>query len=157
MPIVLLGSLLATPVKETVWWDTPGGRVMEHRDQTTASCSLTFYDEKGSVTFEWDRPGKVLVTATNGKWQFRDDRNTPVAMQVGNVWLSNHDASVVIEAVGHGNGIAFATDQAVVDLLQPADHIVVRTTKADMSIVLNRDKLGTLLTRLRKCRDATGR
>jgi hypothetical protein len=53
IPILLSSSLLLVPAKDTVWWETAGGRVMEHQSDTDMSCSLMFYDDSGSVTFEW--------------------------------------------------------------------------------------------------------
>ena len=145
------------PVKDTVWWQTPGGTVTEHRGPTDTSCSLMLYDDDGSVTFEWNDPNRVFVTAIDWNWQFPDNWKVPVAMQVGDVWLSTHGDSAVIEAVGHGNAVAFATEQAVDDLLRPADHIDVRTTDKQMSIKLQPSKVGVLLSRMRKCRDAIGK
>lgn len=155
--MLLSSSLFATPVKDTVWWDTPGGKVTEHRDETDTGCSLMLYDDDGSVTFEWDDPSRTLVTAINWNWQFPVDWKMPVAMQLGEVWLTNRADSVVIEAVGHGNAVAFATDQSVDDLLRPADRIVVRTTNGEMSIKLEHGKVGALLSGMRKCRDAIRR
>jgi hypothetical protein len=98
----------------------------------------------------------VAVTAINSDWQFPTDRSVPVAMQVGDVWLASRTDSVVIDAVGHGNAVAFTTDQAVNDLLRPADHISVRTAGGEMTIRLRRDKVGVLLSHARKCRDTVG-
>jgi hypothetical protein len=157
IPLLLSSSLLMTPVKETIWWNTPGGTVSEHRDQSAASCSLMLYDNAGSVTFQWDDPGRTLVTAVDWNWEFPDNWKIPVAMQLGNVWLSNHGGSAVIDTVGHGNAVAFATDQSVDDLLQPADHIVVRTKDSDLSINLLHSKVTVLLSRWHDCRDAIRR
>jgi hypothetical protein len=150
--MLLSGALLAMPVKDTVWWDTPGGKVTEHRDARDTGCSLMLYDDAGSVTFEWDDPGRTLVTAINWNWQLPDNWNVPIAMQFGDAWLSNGGDSAVIEAVGHGNAVAFETHQAVDDLLRPADHIAVRTKDGEMSIKLKRDKVGVLLARTEECR-----
>jgi hypothetical protein len=155
--MLLSSSLALMPVKDTVWWDTPGGKVTEHRDDTDISCSLMLYDDGGSVTFDWTDPGRVLITAINWDWQFPANWKMPVAVQLGDVWLSNRGDSAVIEAVGHGNGVAFETDKAADELLRPADHIAVRTTNGAMSIKLNHAKVDVLLSRTRKCRDATQR
>jgi hypothetical protein len=152
--MLLASSLLVTPVKDTVWWETPGGQVTEHEDDSDRSCSLMLYDHAGAVTFEWSDPGTVLVTAIDWDWQFPDNWKMPVAMQVGDVWLSSPNDSAVIEAVGHGNSIAFSTHRAADELLRPADHIAVRTTNGEMSIKLNHAKVDTLLSRARKCRDS---
>jgi hypothetical protein len=151
------GALLVMPVKDTVWWDTPGGKVTEHRNASNTDCSLMLYDDAGSVTFEWNDPNRTLVTAINWNWQLPDNWTVPVAMQLGDAWLSNGGDSAVIEAVGHGNAVAFETHQAVDDLLRPADHIEVRTKFGEMSIKLKRDKVGVLLARAQECRRLIGR
>jgi hypothetical protein len=130
---------------------------MEHRDQTAADCSLLLYDDSGSVTFEWKDPGKIQVTAINWNWQFPDNVKAPVAVAFGEVWLTNHDGTAVISAVGHGSSVTFTTDRTVDDLLRPASRIVVRTTYDEMSIKLRPDKTGVLLSRLRNCRNVIKR
>lgn len=157
IPILLSSTLLVMPVKDTVWWETPGAKVTEHRDAVDSGCSLMLYDDSGSVTFEWDDPGRTVVTAIDWNWQLPDNWNVPVAMRFGDAWLSNGSDSAVIEAVGHGNSVAFTTDQAVDDLLRPADHIVVKTRDGEMSIPLRRDKVGVLLARTQACREAIRR
>jgi hypothetical protein len=157
IPMLFSGALLATPVKDTVWWNTPGGKVTEHRNASDAGCALMLYDDAGSVTFEWDDPGRTLVTAINWDWQFPDQWNVPLAMQLGDAWLSNGSDSAVINGVGHGNAVAFTTDQAIDELLGPADHIVVRTRDGELAIHLRKDKLQVLLARTKLCRQATGR
>jgi len=154
IPILLSSSLFVTFVKDTVWWNTPGGNVTEHRDRNVASCSLTLYNDDGSVTFEWDDPGKVLVTAVDKKWAFPDTGRMPVAMQLGDVWLSNHGGSAVIDAVGHGRAIGFVANQAVDDLLRQAGKIVIKTKGVDLTITLTRSKTRVLLSRMNDCRQS---
>jgi hypothetical protein len=154
IPMLVASSLFVMPVKDTVWWETPGGQVTEHQDDSDRSCSLMLYDDAGAVTFKWIDPGTVLITAIDWDWQFPDNWKMPVAIQLGDVWLSNRGDSAVIEAVGHGNAVAFATDRVADDLLRPADHIAVKTTNGEMSIKLNHAKVDVLLSRARKCRDA---
>jgi hypothetical protein len=153
VPLLFSAALAALPVKDTVWWETAGGKVLEHRDQDDVSCSLMLYDGARSVTFEWDNPGRTTVTAIDPDWQFPDDWQLPIAVQVGDVWLTNHEGSVVTQAVGHGSAVAFTTDQAIDDLLRPADRIKVKTKNADMSIAVRHDKVATLLARAHKCRE----
>jgi hypothetical protein len=155
--MLLSSALLVTPVKDTVWWDTPGGKVTEHQDGDSIGCVLMLYNDAGSVTFEWDNSGRTLVTAINWDWQLPDNWRVPVAMQFGDAWLSNGGDSAVIEGVGHGSAVAFTTDQAVDALLRPADRIVVRTRGGEMSIALKADKVGVLLSRTHECRHSTGR
>jgi len=153
IPMLLSSTLFVTAVKDTVWWNTPGGEVTEHRGQTAASCSLMLYDDSGSVIFEWDAPGRTFVTASDRDWQFPDEGKMPAAIQVGDVWLSNGGGSVVIEAVGHGTNVSFTVTQPIDDLLRSADHIGVKTIPADLSIKLNHAKIAVLLSRARDCRD----
>jgi len=153
IPLLISTSLSVLPVKDTVWWDTSGGKVLEHRDQTDVTCSLMLYDDNGSVTFQWDDPGRTTVTAININWQFPDDWKLPLAMRVGDVWLSDRGGSVVTEAVGHGSTVAFTTAQPLDDLLRPAHDIEIRTKDAYLSIAVRHDKIETLLSRARLCRD----
>jgi hypothetical protein len=146
-------ALFVTPAKDTVWWNTPGGKVTGHSDPTANRCSLMLYDNDGSVSFEWDDQGRILVIAIDRNWRFPDNSKVPVTMQLGDASLTNRDGSAVIEAVGHGSAVGFATDRAVDDLLRSASHIVVGTTNAELSIELTRAKMGVLLSRTRKCRD----
>jgi len=150
-------SLLSIPVKDTVWWDTPGGKVTEYHDETGSRCSLMIYDNEGSVTFEWGHQGETLVTAIDSNWAFPDNWKGPVAMQVGDVWLSNRADSAIIDAVGHGDAVIFTTDRPIDDLLRSAGQIVVKNTIADLSIKLEPAKMRILSSRMRKCRDSTKR
>jgi hypothetical protein len=151
--MLLSSSLLVTPVKDTVWWDTSGGRVTEHRDESGTNCSLMLYNDEGSVVFEWQDPGRTSVTAIDWGWQFPNDWQLPVAVQLGDVWLSTGGDSAIIQAVGHGNSVSFAVNQPVDDLLRPADHVEVRTRNGQLSIKLNQVRVGALLTGARQCRD----
>jgi hypothetical protein len=151
--MLISGALFVTPVNDTVWWNTPGGKVTGHSDPTASRCSLMLYNSDGSVSFEWDDQGRIFVIVTDQNWQFPDNSKVAVTMQLGNVSLTNRDGSAAIEAVGHGNAVGFVTDNAVDDLLRPANHIVVRTTNTKLLIKLTQAKMGVLLSRTRKCRD----
>jgi hypothetical protein len=118
--MLISSALFVTPVKDTVWWNTPGGKVTGHSDPTANRCSLMLYDNDGSVLFEWDDQGRILVIAIDRNWRFPDNSKVPVTMQLGDASLTNRDGSAVIEGVGHGSAVGFATDQAVDDLLRPA-------------------------------------
>jgi hypothetical protein len=157
IPILVSSSLFVTPVKDTVWWDTPGGTVTEHRDQAGVTCSLMLYDAGGSVVFEWGDAGRTLVTAIDWDWQLPDNWKMPVAMQIGDEWLSNGGDSAVIQAVGHGNAVTFAVNQPVDDLIRRSNHIEVKTTGTQLSITLNPAKNDALLSRARRCRGVIGK
>lgn len=116
-----------------------------------------FYDRDGSVVFDWDKMGSTHVTAVDWNWQLPEGWHMPVAMQLGDVWLSNGGNSAIIQAVGHGNAVNFQMDQHVDDLLRTADHVVVKTTYGELSVHLNKAKTAVLLTRTGLCRTAIGR
>ena len=157
IPLLVSSFLSVTPAKDTVWWNTPGGTVTEHGDQNAATCSLMLYQSGGSVTFEWSDPTRTLVAASDQNWQFRDDQEMPIAMELGDVWLSDHAGSAIIAALGHGNSVAFATDQSVDDLLRSAEQIVVKTKSGDLIIAPPRGKMGVLLARAHDCQVAIRR
>ncbi len=154
---LLMGPLLASQVKDTVWWETPGGKVTEHRDSSGASCSLMLYNDAGSVFFQWTDGGTILATAIDWNWQFPEDSPMPVAMQLGNEWWSNGGDSAIIQGEGHGNAITFVLNKPIEDHLITADHITIKTKAAELSISLTLSKLNKLLSRARQCRDVTGR
>ena len=151
IPLLLSASLSVIPVKDTVWWNSPGGIVMEHREGNTADCTLTFRGDNGIVVFHWDGMGGTSATVVDPDWQLPDDRPLPVAMQVGDVWLSNGANSAVIEGQGHGNVVTFPLAQTIESLLAPAQRIEVRVRAGTLSIVLNRAKIPTVLDRTRQC------
>jgi hypothetical protein len=157
IPLLLFGSLLVTPVKDTVWWDTPGGRVTEHRDPAGTSCSLMLYDAANSVVFEWDKPDRTFVTVTNQQWQIPDESAFPVLMRLGDVWIGNGEPGPILPAVRHGNAFSTVITQSVDELLPPADRIEVVTSNEQWSMRLNQAKIGTLLPQARRCRDVIRR
>ena len=156
-PLLLASSLLAIPVKDTVWWNSTAGTVTEHRDDNGADCSLTFQNDAGNVVFRWDGSGAVSVTAIDWNWELPDDWRVPVAMRIGDTWLSNAGNSAVITGVGHGNTVSFPISQSVEGLLRPAERIEVQITGATLSITLDHPKVGTLLDRVHMCRDVARR
>jgi hypothetical protein len=111
------------------------------------------YNDAGSVVFEWTDSGRILVTAIDRTWQFPRHGSLPVAMQLGDVWLSNGGDSAIIQGVGHGNTVNFVVKQPVDSVLRPADHVEVRTRSGQLSIRLDHSKIGILLARARLCRD----
>jgi hypothetical protein len=157
IPALFAVSFLVVPVKDTVWWNTVGGRVTEHRDATGATCSLMLYDDRGSVVFEWTGGERISVTAIDWNWQFPDDWKMPVALQVGEDWISTGGGSPILQGVGHGNAVTFTLNQPVEDMLRPADHIAVRTQTSVLSIKVDNYRIGTLIARARKCRDVIGK
>ncbi|HYZ23713.1 MAG TPA: hypothetical protein VE690_16310 [Rhodopila sp.] len=139
------------PVKDTVWWNGTGGVVTEHREDNAAACTLTFRGDNGTIAFNWEGTGRTSVTVIDPDWQLSDDQPLPVAMQVGDVWLSNGGNSAVIEGQGHGSVITFHVAQEIEPLLAPADRIEVRVRAGTLSVALNRSKLSTVLDRTRRC------
>jgi hypothetical protein len=152
--MLLAGSLFGTQVNDTVWWNTPGAKVVEHREQNPASCSLMFYNDDGNIIFDWDASGKLLVIATDRRWNFPYSNQMPVAVEVGDVWLTNHSGSEVIDAVAHGTDIGFFMNQAIDDLLRPASRIEVKASGANLTVSLTPAKMSVLLSRTRDCRGA---
>jgi hypothetical protein len=157
IPMFLSIPLLATPVKDTVWWDTPGGKVTERRDANGATCSLMLYNDDGSVFFEWAGGGRILVTVIDWNWEFPENSQMPVAMQLGSEWWSNGGDSAIIQGEGHGNAVSFALNKPIDDLLRTADHVLIRTKNAELSIKLNPAKTGVLLNHAGQCRDVVKR
>lgn len=157
VPLLLATSLLATPVKDTVWWNTQGGKVLEHRDRAGVTCSLSLYSDARSVTFTWVEPGGLLVTARDPDWQFPENRTMPAAIQVGGQWVGNRSGPAIMQAIGHGAAVNFALDAPIDTLLHAADHIAIRMPGEALSIPLNEAKMPQLLGQLQRCRDVAKR
>jgi hypothetical protein len=85
---VLLAGLLAMPVADSVWWRVNGGSVVEHRDQASASCTLSIYNDQGRFAFVWDRSLPAHVMVTRQGWTLSADQITTVSMRIGDVWLA---------------------------------------------------------------------
>jgi hypothetical protein len=153
VPLLLSIPLHVVPVKDTVWWNTAGGTVTEHRDENGANCALTFQSDAGSVVFEWQNAGGTSVTAIDWTWELPAGWRMPVAMQIGDIWLSNGGNSAIIEGVAHGNTVQFPISQPVDELLRPAEQIQVQIKGSTLSVPINRSKLATLLDRAKQCRD----
>ncbi|OYV34298.1 MAG: hypothetical protein B7Z80_21570 [Rhodospirillales bacterium 20-64-7] len=155
--MLLYASVLLVPVKDTVWWNSTAGQVMEHRDENGANCTLTFQSDGSSVVFEWKSTSQPTVTVVNLDWQFPDNWRVPVAMQVGDVWLSNGADSAVIDAVAHGNAITFPVLQPVEPLLAQAGNIEVRAKAGTLRMPLDHVKMEALLDHVQQCRDVITR
>lgn len=126
---------------------------MEHRDGNGAQCVLTFQNDTGSVVFEWQQAGPAVVTVADQAWRFSSNGPLPVAMRVGDTWLSNGGNSAVLEAEAHGNAVTFPVRQPVEALLGPADRIEVLIKGARLTLALDRERIGPLLDRTRQCRE----
>lgn len=157
IPMLLSTSMLLVPVKDTVWWNSTAGQVMEHRDENGADCTLSFQADGSSVIFEWRGRGQPTVTVVNLNWQFPDNWQVPVAMQVGDVWLSNGADSAVIDAIAHGNAVTFPVMQPVEPLLRSASQIEVRAKAGTLKVPLDPVKLPALLDHAQQCRDVIER
>jgi hypothetical protein len=150
--MVVAGTLAVADVNDTVWWNTTGGRVTEHRDADRVTCSLRIYDQAGSLTFERARGSAgYTISAVDPRWAFPVGWGGPVALRVGDAWLSNGGGSVVLDAVGDGTAVVFPLKQPVDGLLASADQMEVKTQAGSLSVQVPRSKMETLLARMQMC------
>lgn len=151
VPVILAAQLRLLPVADTLWWNTVGARVTEHRDQNGASCALTFLGEQGSVAFQWDSAGRTSLVAIDQAWNFPNNPHAPVAVQVGHTWLSNGGNSAIIDAAADGNSITAALSQPIDALLPDADRVQVKTAANTLSISIDAWRLTNIVARLKRC------
>ena len=153
IPLLLTSSLLfGTPVKDTVWWNTEGGRVLEHRDGAVATCTLWLIDQDSRVAFTWAKGQPVSVAAISPALSMPSDSpRMPVSLQIGDAWLNNAQP---YDAVGFGTSLTFVIDQSIEAPLRGADHITIRSPTSDFSLHVNRTKIATLLDHVRQCRQS---
>lgn len=154
---VLLSGLLLTPVSDTVWWNTEGGNVTQHRDKDDATCTLALENEQGRFEFVWDRNLPARITVARRGWNNPPDQITAVALRIGDAWLQNGNGKPNITAMTGASAYMFILNQPVDDLLLSADDIAIRTPDASFGISLIRTRMQSLVTALRKCRAVISR
>jgi hypothetical protein len=157
IPVILAAQLRLLPVADTLWWNTVGAQVTEHRDQNGASCALTFLGNQGSVAFQWDSAGRTLLIARDQDWDFPDNPHMPVAVRVGDTWLSNGGNSAIIDAAADGRNITAGLSQPIDALLPDAGHVQVKTAANTLSISIDPWRLTNIVARLKRCQAVLGR
>jgi hypothetical protein len=144
---------LVVPVKDTVWWNTTGGMVIEYRDGATKDCTLLLTNDSHTIRFAWQADG-VSLTANDPAWQVPEGKQ-PAAVQIGDVWLSKAD-SVALQVDGHNSTISYTIEQPIDELLRNADQITVKVAVGDLVLPLNHSKMAALLSAVQRCRKAIG-
>jgi hypothetical protein len=146
---------MATPVKDqdTVWWNTTGANVIEHRDANGSVCSLAMFDNKTNILITWQAKAEAeLVTVINPVLSFTDMQKLPIAIQIGNDWLLNQD-TMLLDATAHGNSLSFTLEQPIEPHLQAATQIRIVTGNNDIILPLKASKMRDLLEHLHQCRE----
>jgi hypothetical protein len=159
---LLLPALLLTPVADTVWWNTEGGNVTQHRDQDDVTCTLTLENDQGRFQFVWDRNLPARITVSRQGWRNVPDQITTVAMRIGDGWLEHGNGKPNITAMTGGSAYMFILNQPIDDLLLSADDIAIRTSESrfgdsGFGMSLTRGRMQGLVTALRKCRAVISR
>lgn len=148
IPLLVVGFLSVVPIKDTVWWNTPGGKVIGNKNDAESSCSLMLYDNATNVVIEWVYPNQIFVIVTNSDLKIPVNERISVGMQI------NSGSWSFFRALGvGGNGFTFATDQPVAETLRSATTIEFLTSDADLSIKVSPGKINTMLSRARECRE----
>lgn len=154
---ILLSSLVLTPVKDELWWRTPGGEVTEHRDRTTADCTLRLDSDAGSLAFIWARTLPTRVVVEKPGWTIAPDRITTVAIRIGDVWLDGGDGTPNIPAMTGSSAVMLVLNRSIDTQLQTASDFTINAPDIRFGIRLTRLKMQALLTALDKCRQAIAR
>jgi hypothetical protein len=154
---VVLSALVLTPVADTVWWNTTGGNVKQHRDQDGASCTLVVENESGQFTFVWDLNLPAYATVTHEDWAFPPGQITAVAVKIGDVWLERGNGAPNLMAMTGASSLRFVLNQPVDELLRTGREVAIRTTDMGFAVTLPGTTMRALVTALRKCRAAIGR
>jgi hypothetical protein len=159
IPLLLAGALHIVPVKDavsgkdTVWWRTDGGNVVEHQTKSTATCSLWLIDKDGSLAFTWERGKPITVSVITPALATSETMSQlHVTMQIGGTWVKDHQP---LDAVGFGTNVNFVIDdRSIEDQLRVADSIAIRTDKSEFLMYLPRDKMTALVGHVKQCRDS---
>lgn len=154
LPLFLAGLMTILPVADTVWWSTPSGQVIEHKEGSIAECTLTLRDDYTTSYWVWrhDEPTHAMVR--RGDWHFGDDAPLEIAMQIGPVWLGRGNGAPNLTALGRDTTVIFLVEQPIDDLLLAADQLTINVDKSTYSIRLQHAKMVSLILALRRCRSA---
>lgn len=148
-PFLLTGSLLLTPVKDTVWWNTESGQVLGHRDNATATCTLWLFDKDGRIAFTWAKDQPLSVSAISPALTMpKDASRMSVSLQIGDGWLNDGKP---YDAIGFGTSITFVVTQPIEDRLRSADHVTIFTPTSEFQMAISHSKISTLLDHVKQC------
>ena len=139
-----------TPIKEIVWWNTTGGKVIQQKDQNESSCSLILDDNSETIAITWDS-NLAYMTFLKSSWNLIGS-TSQVAVQIGDIWLENGNGTPNIEAQAERSAFMIPIKQQIIDLLVTSDHITTKVNNQDYSMKLNRVKMVVLLTAVNSCR-----
>jgi len=148
--IVLSGLLLANAA-DTVWWNNFEGRVREHRDQNTVTCTLTLQGQQSQVAFAWSNRLPLRVVVESKALNFRPGQISQIAMRIGDVWLARGDGKPNIPAMTASSAVMFILNEPLEDMLLSARYIEIRATDHPLTIDLVPSRIRDLVEALRGC------
>ncbi len=152
--LLLTSFFVITPIADTIWWNTSGGRVVGHKDERGTSCTLFLTNSDGTISFTWEPDKQPLMSVIKSDWQFADN-DVNVAVRIGTTWLDNGNGSPNIEAIETKSSVLFQLDQSIDDLLYSSDQIqVIVGNDAYFQMALPKDKMNALMAGVKKCRSA---
>ncbi len=145
LSLLLASYLTITPIADTIWWNTAGGRVVGHKDEHGSSCTLFLTNSDGTISFTWEPDKQTFMSIIKPDWQFADS-DVSVAVRIGDVWLDNGNGSPNIEAIESKSSVLFQLNQSVDDLLHSSDQIqVIVGTDAYFQMSLPNGKMNALM------------
>jgi hypothetical protein len=155
--ITVIVGLITIDVNDTVWWNTPGAKVIEHRNGSNLSCTLLFTNRDGVVALEWSFNGELNMALTKEDWKF-SKKDSHVAVRIGDTWLNNGDGQTNIEAIDDDTTVLFQLPQPIDDLLFASDQITVKIDdEAFFTMTLPTTKMSALKAGVSRCRDLIGK
>jgi hypothetical protein len=157
VPLLWSISTTAIPVRDTVWWRTEGGNVIETTQPLDADCTLHLYTQDSDVNFAWSRHQPPRITISHQSWDFGKENYSVAAMRIGAVWLGGGNGTPSILTLRHDASLTIPLNEPVETLLPAADQITVGTPDAALTLALPHSKMAALLAALRRCRERLGR
>jgi len=148
--IVLLGLLL-TNAADTVWWNSFGGSVKEHRDRNTVTCTLTLQDPQSQVAFTWSNRLPLRVVVESKALSFRPGEILQIAMRIGNVWLARGDGKPNIPAITAPSAVMLILNEPLENMLLSARDIEIHAPDHPLTIDLVPSQTRNLVEALRDC------
>lgn len=133
--------------KETVWWHTSGGAVM----QLDNACSLFMYNKEQAAIVSWQTDGSEMIAFQDKEFRFQNGDRLAVAIRIDDHFLSGN-----LVGSGKGNILEVPLAAPIDDFLPEAKEIEIKMANANIdtekTVQVNTAKMPALLSAVEKCR-----
>jgi hypothetical protein len=150
-----LFAAFATSAKQTEWWRTGGGAVIEHDSgDGRRECSLFLYDQRQATIVTWHADDRKEIVFNDASWQLPAHQIVPIAVRIGEAWLGDppDPGQPNLTASTDQQLVVVSVQQPIEDALRHATRITVTMPGRALSMAVNHRHMLRLLRAVRRCR-----